>query len=222
MSGANFKNHPGLNKLREYFATKSRICYFLILTSLLAAYAIYYLRMAIKDMIYGYTPTLANFAIGLLIPGLLLLVIYCLLIYKFGSWPADLFPPLTVLLVGVFVACLLPLPPAYYERLFTSHRADFEEMVNLARNGQLANSRRCQGSTAFEPPAEYSRLIPGCIYVYEDPGYYFAVIFEWGQAQERIVYYSGKIAMRDAMMTTMQFAILKQWGDSWYLIINIL
>jgi hypothetical protein len=76
--------------------------------------------------------------------------------------------PLSVPLVLVILALglTLPVPPLRERTLFLENRSAYEDLVKLAKAGQLAHEGDCDFDRAFSAPAAYDGLTGArCIYV---------------------------------------------------------
>jgi hypothetical protein len=113
--------------------------------------------------------------------------------FKTGGHPT----PLIVLILGIILAVLLPTPPQYEIRIFNSHRTNYENLVNLAREHRLEHSQRCNIDRSYEPPVEYKQLSADCILVDYQP--FFSVQFAPRIYTEQIVYIEDPNRIEDVM-----------------------
>jgi hypothetical protein len=70
--------------------------------------------------------------------------------------------PLLGLAAGIAIALRVPPPPSLEERVFAAHRAELEELVELARKRQLARETpdgECGAGNHFVVPEEYKYFI---------------------------------------------------------------
>ena len=147
---------------------RGRILFFL---SLLFAGYLYLARLVLTDFFVG---TLGAYLVFFFwispvfwLAGLLFHIVF-LSIYIFklhGSPSSALF-----LVVGLLLARFLPIPSTPEEILFSWQRADYNQIVELARNNQLQHDGNCLTKNDFQPPSSYFQWSTECIYVYQQDG----------------------------------------------------
>lgn len=131
------------------------------------------LRFAIGMFFVELRGPLGLFAIAICLP-VLIVAILCLIaiiivVVKSIRRTRSIVPTF-VLLGGLAIIFLIPLPPASptpEEILFFEHQSDFEQVVELARNNQLV--RKSNTGLFFTIPVEYKQLSNDLsIYLYID------------------------------------------------------
>jgi hypothetical protein len=140
--------------IRRLFAPPDTFSRFLLLLGFAFAVFIYVQRTELLDPyrnsdFYDFLLLLAAFLV------LVFISFVYLLINRYAA-------PLVLLVLGVVVAIMLPLPPGPEERVFAAHRAELEELVELARQRQLAPETwdgQCTAHNEFAMPEGYEEFI---------------------------------------------------------------
>jgi hypothetical protein len=78
--------------------------------------------------------------------------------------------PALFLIVGLLLARFLPIPSTPEEILFSWQRAEYNQIVELARNNQLQHGGDCFTQNYFIPPSNYFQWSSECIHVYQQEG----------------------------------------------------
>jgi hypothetical protein len=221
MNAPKLKMPARLNKIRHSSTGRSTIYYSLMFTSVLVACGIYSLRVAFQEA--GEIPNINNWYPIIpfyIIPAVMLIIMYFLFIYVLGSWTDELNHTLAVLLVSILLAVVLPLPPTSVEKIFRTHRAEFEEIVAFSRQYQLENEPQFAINIKPLLPEKYKSLKVDSIWVFRAPDG-IIVVFGWKQYPQRLVYFTSSYEMRSAMATIMQPQIQKRLGGPWFIVLII-
>lgn len=129
--------------------------------------------------------------------------------------------PLVLFFIGVACGLLLPVPPTAEETFFTSNRTKYEELVEMARDGQLQNSSECSGNDRFEPPAGYESLVGKneCINVGSQTPR-LVVEFQSSHPCRSIIYFQdpSMTKMLDSEPCCADGFVFKQLSEHWYIV----
>lgn len=122
--------------------------------------------------------------------------------------------PLAVLIIGSLISQFLPLLPSPAEIAFYTHSPDYEEVVDLARQNQLAHDDDC--SNMFSVPMKYRSLIKDCIDVVKQPA--FAIVFSPRTSHRFIAYAETYDALHNiGVCNGEDGAIFKKLKEHWYI-----
>jgi hypothetical protein len=137
-------------------------------------------------------------------------IVYC---FMPGGHPV----PLLVFILGSLLAYLVPTPPPYEQRLFASHRMEYEQLVTLAREQQLAHNSSCSIDRTYETPPGYTEFSHDCIKVDYQP--FFWVQFEPRIYLESIVFLDDPARIKDVMGCYSKDGSdrYKQLDENWFL-----
>jgi len=157
---------------------------------------------------------------GLLGLGLIALLVWTIK-YTFGQNGHPL--PLLLLLVSVPFGFYLPVPPTPEEVSFSSYRAEYEEMMELAHNYQLIHSDTCNAQNVFAPPAGYKSLAESneCIFVEPRPALGLIVEFRPRDFYHLIVYFQDPTVIEKTYGPCHRDGkIYKKLDEHWYICIR--
>ena len=128
-------------------------------------------RIKIDDVLLGaglgFVPLLIVVS-PFLCTGAALLVYYVVLMMKY-SVTTHLLPGIILVAGLIIVFILVPPPRSYEERIFSKHQDDYRNLAQMAYDGELPVSFRCNGDGAYAYPNEYKYLEnrdESCIYTY--------------------------------------------------------
>jgi hypothetical protein len=164
--------------------------------SLVVAIIIYFIRVTLNDVI----PTPGNLSY-LLIPiaclSLIASIIYLVFTIWFALHHGGHASPMIVLVTGVILAVVFPIPPPYEEGLFNRHREEFEHIVELARNSQLEHSSECSIWRSFVVPNGFEKLSADCIFVDYEP--FLTVEFQPRNYMDKLVFIEDPSEIEDTI-----------------------
>ncbi|MEO8395251.1 MAG: hypothetical protein ABI700_19815 [Chloroflexota bacterium] len=133
--------------------------------------------------------------------------------------------PVLALWCGLIISVVIPLPslprPVFPEEsFFAAHRADFEQVVTLARENTLSCSQSECHCESRNLPSAYRYLSQyGSVDVIDDPDSGLRVIFEPLNIYYPVIYFEQPDAMNEAMysMCGANFVSTRVLGEHWYL-----
>ena len=188
---------------------------FLLIVSCIISCVVYLGKFLSTDMIWSNALGMAYIPVFCIAGITLLVYLIITIVYCFS--PNGHAAPLAFFIVGSIIAFTLPVGPRYEERLFNAHRSDFEQILHLARNGNLSHSQNCEPTRAFETPAEYKSFLGNCVYVDFQP--FFSVQFWPRSYMEKIVYVEDKSLINEVMgcYSSYDGYGYQQMDKNWYL-----
>ena len=143
--------------------TKGRILFLLSLT--FVGY-LYLARVVLTDFFVGNLGAYLGFFFWISpifwLGGLLLHIIFAgIYIFKLHGSTS----PALLLVIGLLLARFLPVPSTPEEILFSWQRAEYNRIVELARNNQLQQGKNCSTQNQFLPPSSYFQWSHECIHL---------------------------------------------------------
>jgi hypothetical protein len=140
---------------------------------------------------------------------------YFLLTATYGLQYGGHAAPMIVLVVGIILALVLPTSPPYdTQRIFQTHRQQYEQLVDLARKGQLEHSAGCTYSSTFAAPKNYVKFSKYCIKVDHEPS--FSVQFAPIIYNENIVYIDDPSRIQDVYGCDSSESTIQQLDSNWF------
>ena len=122
--------------------------------------------------------------------------------------------PLAVLIIGSLISQFLPLLPSPAETAFYTHSLDYEAVVDLVRQNQLARDNDC--NNMFLVPMKYSYLIKDCVDVIKEPA--FAIVFSPRTGHRFIAYAETYDALHNIGVCNGEYgSIFKKLKEHWYI-----
>jgi hypothetical protein len=185
--------------------------------SLFFAGYLYLLRVVDTDFFVGMLGTLLR-AFFFLSPifwfvGLIFHIIL-VSIYVFKSH-GHLSPGL-FLVGGLLFARFLPIPPSPEEISFSWQRAEYEQIVELARHNQLQQGNHCLAQNQFLPPSSYYQSSSECILVNQQDG--VVVEFAPRSLERPIVFLENPTSDTfPPCWSDNDSRVFKQLGEHWFI-----
>jgi hypothetical protein len=182
----------------------------LLVASLVIAGAVYGLRLLATRMA---DPAIIFCVLTCLLPlpAVAFFLITVMHGFQAGGHPA----PMIVLVLGLLLAIVLPTPPPYTEqRFFTSHRSEYAQLVELARNHNLEHSTRCVYDNLFEAPADYAKLSNDCLDVDYEP--FFSVRFAPRSYDQIIVYSADPARIHEVYGYHHADSLIEKLDENWF------
>jgi hypothetical protein len=122
--------------------------------------------------------------------------------------------PLAVLIIGSLISQFLPLPPSSAELAFYIHSAEYERVVDLARQNQLGHEENC--GYMFSIPTEYKNLTKECVEIVYDPA--LAMLFSPPNSHRDIAYAEIPEALHKIDTCNGEFgSLFKKLNEHWYI-----
>ncbi|HEY9087003.1 MAG TPA: hypothetical protein VIO36_02460 [Anaerolineaceae bacterium] len=133
-------------------------------------------------------------------------------VYSFSSTGHPL--PVFILFVGGIFSLTAPLPPSPAQNAFYRYQSEYEAVVELARQHQLAHEGYC--GYAFSLPEAYAHLTQECVFVEYEPE--LAVLFSPPTSHRVIVYVETKDALEEIENCNGEDgSVFTQLEDNWFL-----
>lgn len=135
-----------------------------------------------------------------------------LYVFKFRGHLA----PGLLLVGGLLLAAFLPLPRTPEEMLFSWQRAEYDQIVELARHRQLRQGKDCLAQHEFLPPSSYYQWSSECIYVRQQDG--LIVEFAPRSLERPIMFIENPTSNRfPPCWNENEGRVLKQLSEHWYI-----
>jgi len=195
--------------------TKGRILFSL---SLLFVGYVYLDRVVWTDIFVGDLNGLLRFffwvsPIFCLVGFLFHIVLVGVYVFKFRGH----FAPGLILVSGLLLATILPVPPTPEEISFSWQRDEYEQIVELARQHRLQQGEYCLGKNQFLPLSSYYQWSSNCISVYYQPDG-LIVEFTPRSLERPIMFLENPTSDRfPPCWSARESGVLKQLSEHWYI-----
>jgi hypothetical protein len=140
------------------------------------------------------------------------IVLVSLYVFKFRGHLA----PGLFLVGGLIFAAVLPVPPTPEEISFSRQRAEYEQIIELARNHQLQHSDDCPAENQFLPPSSYYQWSNECIQVDQQDG--IVVEFAPRSLERPILYVEDPTSDTfPPCWSDLESRVFKQLTENWFI-----
>ena len=120
------------------------------------------------------------------------------------------------LIGGLLLARFLPVPPTPEEISFALQKAEYEQIVELARSHQLQQGNDCLAENQFLPPSNYYQWSNECIYVNQHDG--IVVEFSPRKMERPIIFLENPASNKfPPCQSYSDGDIFKQLNEHWFI-----
>jgi hypothetical protein len=198
---------------------RGRILFFL---SLLFVGYLYLARVVLADFFVGTLGALLR-AFFFLSPILWFvgLIFHIVLVSKYVFKSHRALSPALLLVGGLLIARFLPIPPTPEEISFSWQKAEYQEIVELARNDQLQQGNDCLAQNQFLAPSGYFQWSRACIHVIQHDG--IVVEFAPRTLERPIVFLENPTSdsfppcWSDSESLIAESRVFKQLSENWFI-----